>query len=220
MTQGSKRNSDGAMKIGVYGSWRTPIPESTLQWARELGLAIARAGHILVTGGSGGTLLAAREGCRTGGGLNVGIIPESHSPLTIRRRALIDVGIPTGSGALGRMPILANTIDIAFALGGGAGTLVEVALTYLQRKPMFLVEGLEKKRTPSLTRLLVRRRQLSVGRHQFECGWLDGKEENLVAPIFIFPHDLVPREALRFAITLASEVQQSRSAIALGPLDE
>jgi len=183
-------------------------------------LAIAKAGHILVTGGSGGTLLAAREGSRTGGGVNVGIIPESYSPLSIRRRSLIDIVIPTGSGALGRMPILTNTIDLAFALGGGAGTLVEVALTYLQRKPVFLVEGLEKKRSPALSRLLVRRRQLPVGRNQFECGWLDGKEEDIVAPIFIFPPDLSPREALRFAITLANEVQQPKLDTALGPLDE
>src|SRR5690348_1388981 len=119
MKRFSKTKFDHAIKIGIYGSWRTPIPPYTLWWANGFGRAIAESGHILLTGGSGGTLLAARKGSRMGQGVNVGIVPEQASSPLVKRRSLIDIVIPTGFGALGRMPLLANAVDIAFALGGG-----------------------------------------------------------------------------------------------------
>ena len=220
MIRFSKVKFEQGMRIGVYGSWRPPIPMRTLQWASGLGQAIAENGHVLLTGGSGGTLLASRKGSRQGQGINVGIIPELASPPKLKRRSLIDIVIPTGFGALGRMPILANAVDIAFALGGGAGTLAEIALTYLQQKPVFLIDGLQKKGSPSISRILVRRRHIKAGQYKIECGWLDGKEEDLVAPIFIFPVEIGPRSALRLAIALSGQMCRPLSKTKLGPLDE
>jgi uncharacterized protein (TIGR00725 family) len=107
----------------------TPELAST---AEELGRALAERGAIVVCGGLGGVMEAACRGARAAGGLTVGILPgrdraDANPHLT--------VAIPTGIGEL-RNGLLVRAADAVIALGGGYGTLSEVALALKAGKPV------------------------------------------------------------------------------------
>jgi uncharacterized protein (TIGR00725 family) len=107
----------------------TPELAST---AEELGRALAERGAIVVCGGLGGVMEAACRGARAAGGLTVGILPgrdraDANPHLT--------VAIPTGIGEL-RNGLLVRAADAVIALGGGYGTLSEVALALKAGTPV------------------------------------------------------------------------------------
>jgi uncharacterized protein (TIGR00725 family) len=173
-----------------------------------------------VTGGSSGILLEARRGCREAGGINIGIIPESFFPQGDTKRSLIDIVVPTGLGALGRMPLLSQSTDVAFALAGGAGTFVEVMLTYLQRKPVFIVDGLQKPQNPSLVALLSRCSTFEIEGIEVLQGFLDGKPEDLVSPVYVVSANVRAAMALQAALTILARPEPGASASSMGPLGE
>jgi uncharacterized protein (TIGR00725 family) len=94
------------------------------QTAEDVGLALARAGAILVCGGLGGVMAAACRGASAAQGTTVGILPG-----TDRRVAneWVTIAIPTGLGEL-RNGLIVRAADALIAVGGGHGTLSEVAL--------------------------------------------------------------------------------------------
>jgi uncharacterized protein (TIGR00725 family) len=85
---------------------------------------LARRGAVLVCGGLGGVMEAACRGARSEGGVAVGILPGSD-----RRSAneFVSVAIPTGLGEA-RNALVVRAADVLIAVGGGYGTLSEVAL--------------------------------------------------------------------------------------------
>ena len=100
--------------------------------AYQTGLAVARSGSALLTGGLGGVMGAASRGARAAGGLTVGIIPHSlHS----HANNACDIVIPTGMG-LTRDFVNALSADGVIIIGGGVGTLSEVCAAYMHRRPM------------------------------------------------------------------------------------
>jgi uncharacterized protein (TIGR00725 family) len=216
-----ERASAKPLKVGVYGSWRQDtIAKPTLRWAHGLGAAIGAMNHVLVTGGSGGVLLEARRGCREAGGLNIGIIPEGRMHDEVGKRSMIDVVIPTGQGALGRIAILTQTVDLAFAVGGGGGTLAEVTMTYLQKKVTIVVDGLQRLHDPDFSKLLSRCDEIRVGDVKAVRGWIDSKSEDLVSPVYMIDAAVAPRDALSVGLALASFEAQSGEPSTGGPLDE
>jgi hypothetical protein len=109
--------------IAVIG---TGEPDPLLEeLAHEVGRLLAEAGCTLVCGGLGGVMLAACRGARSASGRTVGILPG-------RSRAdanpYVDVAIATGM-AEARNAVIAWTADAVVAVGGGFGTLSEIALT-------------------------------------------------------------------------------------------
>ncbi|MDQ3973395.1 MAG: TIGR00725 family protein [Actinomycetota bacterium] len=98
--------------------------------ARLLGLAervgeeLARRRATLVCGGLGGVMAAACRGAKRAAGLTVGILPGAD-----RRdaNAWLDVAIPTGMGEA-RNVLVVRSADAVIAVGGGYGTLSEIAL--------------------------------------------------------------------------------------------
>ena len=104
----------------------------TLDLAEEVGAEVARSGAVLLTGGMGGAMEAACRGARREGGLTVGILPgrsrEDANPY-------VDVALPTGMGEM-RNALLVRSSDGVIALGGGHGTLSEIALALKLGKPL------------------------------------------------------------------------------------
>jgi uncharacterized protein (TIGR00725 family) len=73
----------------------------------------------------------AARGARAAGGLTIGVLPGDD---TDGANAYIDIAIATGLGHA-RNAILARTADGVVALGGGLGTLSEIALALWNRVP-------------------------------------------------------------------------------------
>ncbi|HSO98850.1 MAG TPA: TIGR00725 family protein [Solirubrobacteraceae bacterium] len=97
---------------------------ATIETAREVGERLAAAGAILLTGGRGGVMEAASRGAAQGGGMTVGILPGCDRA---QANQWVRVAIPTGLGEL-RNGLLVRAADALIAVGGGYGTLSEIAL--------------------------------------------------------------------------------------------
>lgn len=203
----SQTNWHSARKLAVYASWRPEgINTDSMQWAYELGELIGARKNILVTGGSAGMVLSCRRGCRDAGGVNLAVLPDAVMSDDLKQKSVIDIAIPTGLGVLGRMPVLAETADYAIAIGGGAGTLIEVALTYLQRKVVLVVENLRRRGDPAISRILSRRsRTLFTGVPAIR-GYLDSKPDTLVLPIHVVTTAVQPATALAIADELYEHI--------------
>jgi len=98
--------------------------DETAERAREVGERLAGAGCVVLTGGLGGVMEAASKGAREAGGLTVGILPDAR-PETAN--PFVELAIATGLGEA-RNVVLVNTAEALIAVGGGYGTLSEIAL--------------------------------------------------------------------------------------------
>lgn len=109
-------------RVAVIGG-ATAGAES-LELARDIGAGLARAGAVLVCGGLGGVMEAAAGGARSAGGLTVGILP---GPDAGAANASITIPLPTGMGEA-RNALVVRAAEAVVAVGGGWGTLSEIAL--------------------------------------------------------------------------------------------
>lgn len=100
--------------------------------AEEAGSLLAEAGCVLVNGGLGGVMQASARGARHKGGLTIGILP-GLDPKTAN--PYIDIPIPTGMGEMRNLLIVRSAAG-AIAIGGGYGTLSEIALALKASKPV------------------------------------------------------------------------------------
>jgi hypothetical protein len=100
--------------------------------AFEVGQGVAKRGAVLICGGMTGVMEHAARGARSAGGLTIGLLPTDNVD---DANAYIDVAIATGLGH-GRNAILALTADGVIAIGGGLGTLSEIALALRNRRPI------------------------------------------------------------------------------------
>jgi uncharacterized protein (TIGR00725 family) len=92
--------------------------------AAEVGRLVAERGAVVVCGGLGGTMEAACRGAKDAGGLTVGILPGSDRS---QANPFVDVALPTGLGEA-RNALVVRAADVVIAVGGGYGTLSEIAL--------------------------------------------------------------------------------------------
>ena len=107
-------------------------PETALgEEAFRLGQAIAERGGVLLCGGLTGVMEHAARGAQAAGGLTVGLLP-GEDPATAN--PYIDIAIATGLGH-GRNAVLVLSADGVIALGGGLGTLSEIALAVRSGRP-------------------------------------------------------------------------------------
>ena len=109
--------------IAIVGPGRDAADDELLQ-AEEAGAAVAEAGAILVCGGLGGVMEAACRGARSRGGVTVGLLPGAERE---DANGWVTVALPTGLGEA-RNALVVRAADALVAIGGGWGTLSEVAL--------------------------------------------------------------------------------------------
>jgi uncharacterized protein (TIGR00725 family) len=116
--------------VGVAGASRPEPP--LLDQAEVLGRRLAEADAIVVCGGGLGVMEAVCRGAEAAGGTTVGLLPgldraEGNPHLT--------VSIPTGLGQ-GRNLLLVRSSNALIAMGGGFGTLSEIALALRTGTPV------------------------------------------------------------------------------------
>lgn len=92
--------------------------------AAEVGRLLAERGATLVCGGRGGAMEAACRGAKEADGLTVGILPGADRS---EANPFVDVVVPTGLGEA-RNALVVGAADAVIAIGGGYGTLSEIAL--------------------------------------------------------------------------------------------
>ena len=100
--------------------------------AQEAAALVARRGDVVVTGGGGGVMAAASRGARDAGGLVVGLLPGLDAS---DADPAVHLAIPTGIGEL-RNGLIVRAADAVIAIGGGWGTLSEVALAMRTGTPL------------------------------------------------------------------------------------
>ncbi|MBI2499090.1 TIGR00725 family protein [Candidatus Woesearchaeota archaeon] len=108
-----------------------------LKMAYKLGKEIAKKDHILLCGGRiEGIMGAAIKGCSDAGGISVGILPDSDLSKTSKH---LKIPILTGMG-FARNQIISLSCDGMIVVGGGVGTLTEVAYAYAYGKPIVFMK--------------------------------------------------------------------------------
>jgi uncharacterized protein (TIGR00725 family) len=85
---------------------------------------LAERGAVVVCGGLGGVMEGACRGAKAAGGTTLGILPGLDRAAA---NAYVDVAVPTGLGEA-RNALVVRAADALIAVGGGYGTLSEVAL--------------------------------------------------------------------------------------------
>jgi uncharacterized protein (TIGR00725 family) len=108
--------------IAVVGGSTCSDAEADL--AEEVGRRLAGAGAMVVCGGLGGVMEAVARGVRAAGGLTIGVLPgtDPHDA-----NPFVDVPLTTGMGEM-RNALIVRAARAVIAIGGGHGTLSEVAL--------------------------------------------------------------------------------------------
>jgi hypothetical protein len=116
--------------IGVMGGAACTREEYLL--AADVGNMIAINGLVLLCGGGTGIMEAAARGAREAGGLTIGILPGSSAEET-PPNPFIDIPVFTGLSDA-RNAVNAKSSALVIAIGGGFGTLSEIALALKCRK--------------------------------------------------------------------------------------
>ena len=126
--------------IAVFGGNR--VDDEIAVLAEQLGCRLVDAGFRLVCGGLGGVMAAlscgARASAHWSGAEVIGLLPgwtEDEQP-----NPWIDIPLATGMGSQ-RNNLVARVADAAIALGGGAGTLSEIALAWHEGRPLGCLTG-------------------------------------------------------------------------------
>ncbi len=127
------------MQIAILGSWDNDLPAAVYDTAEQAGRLIAQRGWVVLTGGSTGVMEAAMKGAKSAGGITAGIIPtESAAEYELIGR-YADITINTGMGELGKLAPLIHSADGAIAIAGGSGTMIEISMAYIERKPVVMI---------------------------------------------------------------------------------
>jgi uncharacterized protein (TIGR00725 family) len=146
--------------VGVVGPGGASPRECAL--AEEVGAGLAALGAVVVTGGLGGVMEAACRGARSKRGRTVGLLPGNDRDAA---NGWVEIAIATGLGEL-RNGLLVRACDSLVAVGGGTGTLSEVAFALKLGRPVvglgtWAVHGVDQASTPAdavdrIARLLAR----------------------------------------------------------------
>ena len=100
--------------------------------AVEVGRLLARSGCIVICGGLGGVMAAAARGVAAAGGVCIGLLP-GDDPADAAPE--VTVALATGMGEM-RNALIARCCAAMIAIGGGYGTLSEIALALRLGRPV------------------------------------------------------------------------------------
>jgi uncharacterized protein (TIGR00725 family) len=134
--------SDRKRIIAIVGDAALDAGDPKLLLAERLGTLVIDAGWRLLTGGLGGVMEAASRGAHASlahqAGDVIGLLPGADPD---DANPFVDVAIPTGLDH-GRNLIVARS-DAVVAIGGGAGTMAEIAFAWIMKRPViaFRVAG-------------------------------------------------------------------------------
>jgi uncharacterized protein (TIGR00725 family) len=134
--------------IAVVGPGEASSAE--LAAAEDVGAGLAALGAVVVTGGLGGVMEAACRGARSRLGRTLGILPGEDRDAA---NGWVEIAVATGMGEL-RNGLVVRASDALVAVGGGHGTLSEVALALKLGRPViglgtWAVHGVDEVTTPT-----------------------------------------------------------------------
>ncbi len=109
------------MIIAVIGDSSCSPEEAEL--AETVGELLAQQGATVICGGLGGVMEAVCRGTKSKGGLTVGILPGQDSSTA---NPWVDIPVVTGIGEA-RNVVVVKSAQAVIAIGGGYGTLSEIA---------------------------------------------------------------------------------------------
>jgi uncharacterized protein (TIGR00725 family) len=113
-----------SLYVGVIGE--SICSPETREVAETVGRLIAERGAVLVCGGMGGVMEAASHGAMLAKGVVLGILPGSTRE---GANPYLTFSVVTGMGEV-RNIILVRSCDAIIAIGGGYGTLSEIAFAH------------------------------------------------------------------------------------------
>lgn len=133
-------------QICVSGAAKGDSVEEGKELALELGAAIARAGHTLLTGATVGLPNYAAEGYKKAGGtMSLGISPASSKVEHVMKYRLpvlaYDTILYSGLHYVGRDTLLITSSDAVVSIGGRLGTLHEFTIAMEADKPIGFLQG-------------------------------------------------------------------------------
>jgi hypothetical protein len=120
-------------QIGVIGS--SYCGEELYNIAYEVGRLLAEKGYILINGGLGGVMEASAKGARDAGGFVIGVIPSASKRDANR---YCNAVIVTNMGHARNM-IIVHSCDALVAVGGGYGTISEMAIALKEGKKVVAI---------------------------------------------------------------------------------
>jgi hypothetical protein len=132
MTNEDSQSSQPSLPLQVAVIGGASCSQEEARRAEEVGRRLALAGAVLVCGGMMGVMEAACRGARLAGGTTVGILPGS---MIESGNTWLSARIPTGMGG-GRNWLVVAAAHAVVAIGGGLGTLSELALALKAGKPV------------------------------------------------------------------------------------
>lgn len=121
--------------VGVIGP-REATP-AQIALAEEIGRRLGALGATVICGGKNGVMEAVCRGVAGAGGLSIGLLPDEHWD---GANAFVSVAIATGIG-VARNAIIARAALCLIAIGGGYGTLSEIAFGLQFGRPVFTLAG-------------------------------------------------------------------------------
>ncbi|MGM0743594.1 MAG: TIGR00725 family protein [Pseudomonadota bacterium] len=125
----------------LLGPNASKCSEEIYRESEKLGRMLVDLEMIVVCGGKGGAMEAVCRGARSSSnyrfGCTIGVIPEDERKFA---NSYCDVVLPTGMG-FGRNVLVAGAGDIVFAIGGGAGTLSELAISWQLQRKVICIHG-------------------------------------------------------------------------------
>jgi len=119
--------------LAVFGAGDALAEEISV--AERVGVTAAREGWVVLTGGGPGVMEAASRGAAEAGGLTVGILPNAQADSGYPNPWVM-IPIFTGAGSA-RNAFNVLSANLCVAIGGGAGTLSEIALALKSGTPVW-----------------------------------------------------------------------------------
>ncbi len=139
-------NTNRKIQISVIGPAVGEYPKDIeiknriCQFAESTGQLLAEKGVVVFTGGADGVMELASKGAKSKNGITVGTPgrtrESSNQYVDIEVLTPIDVGDFLFAGIL--------SSDAIITIPGGAGTLAELCLAYRYKKPIVIIEGINK----------------------------------------------------------------------------
>ncbi|MGO4287098.1 TIGR00725 family protein [Bosea sp. TAB14] len=132
-----QRESGKAVRVpvAVIGT-RTPTA-SQAAMAEHMGALLAGHGVTVLCGGRSGVMEAVCRGVEGAGGLSIGLLPDDEPAAA---NPYVTVPLATGIG-VARNALIARAAFCLVAIGGGYGTLSEIAFALQFKRPVFLLDG-------------------------------------------------------------------------------
>lgn len=107
--------------------------------AFEIGELLAKNNAIVVCGGKGGIMESVCKGAKSKSGLTVGVVSGSKRGTSNK---YVDVEVVSGFTNFGEEGLIISMADAVIVLGGGAGTLQEIALAYRGKKKIVAIKNM------------------------------------------------------------------------------